>query len=79
VCPHETTPAGLAALTSHGLLEQLEHLALYDAELPCSSLKEHLSGASKLTGLQFGLSSVSRDLGAITRLTSLKVRVLPGY
>lgn len=78
VCPHETTAAGLAGLTAHGLLSSLEHLSLYDAELPCASLAEHLSGASKLTALQFGLNSVCTSLAALTRIKSLQVGWLEG-
>lgn len=72
VCPHETTASGLAGLTAHGLLSSLEHLSLYDAELPCASLADHLSGASKLTALQFGLNSVCSSLSALTRIKSLQ-------
>lgn len=73
VCPRETTPAGLCSLTALGLLDSLQHLALYDAELPCETLSQHLSGASLLTSLQFGLSSVSRELSALRSLPNLKV------
>jgi hypothetical protein len=71
VCPYEATPAGLAALTAHGLLSQLEQLQLYDAELPCSCIAEHLAGASRLSALQFGVNSVTPDL---PRLPALKAR-----
>lgn len=73
VCPQETTPAGLAGLTSLGLLHSLERLALYDAELPCESLAQHLAAASRLSSLQFGLSSIEPELGTLHSLPKLQV------
>lgn len=73
MCPQETTPAGLADLTALGLLDNLEHLALYDAELPCDSLAQHLAGTTRLSSLQFGLNSVSPELGTLKSLPKLQV------
>jgi hypothetical protein len=73
VSPQGTTPEGLAGLTSFGLLKTLEHLALYDAELPCDSLALHLAGATRLSSLQFGLSSISNDFGTLHKLPKLQV------
>lgn len=75
VCPQETTPAGLEGLTSLGLLHNLEHLALYDAELPCEALGQHLAAATRLSSLQFGLSSVSTELSALKGLPKIQVSV----
>lgn len=75
VCPQETTPAGLAGLTALGLLDSLEHLALYDAELPADSLAQHLSAASRLSSLQFGLSTVAPELSTLRKLPKLQVCV----
>lgn len=74
VCPQETTPAGLEGLTSLGLLDSLEHLALYDAELPCEALSQHLAKATRLSSLQFGLSSVSPELSSLRSLPKIQVR-----
>jgi len=73
VCPQETTPSGLAGLTALGLLDGLEHLALYDAELPADSLAQHLAGAARLTSLQFGLSTVAPELSTLRALPKLQV------
>eukprot|EP00775_Hariotina_reticulata_P006501 gene6501-6729_t len=70
----DTSLEGLHGLAAHGLLPNLEQLALYDLELPSECLSDTLAGATALTTLQ----NLSLDTVALPDLRDLVLSAARG-